>query len=200
MAILKKKTATLPMKKAGVAKSAPAKKTPMKKAASPKVASVPKEVIERNEWGIATSSDQARVLAQMIEGGVDKHSVIVRCDEMFNGEVTSGGKPKPSSTIMNQLIRGLTQRGFTVQASWKFIPPENGLTPAVKAVRTSAAKKVTAADHEAAAEAAGKAGTAAAKSALKKALGSKLPAKKVTATGPKKTTTKLPAKRSKTSS
>lgn len=195
MPILKKTGTKLPIKKPSVSKPKNVtNKAPLKKAAAPAKAPTPKVV--RNEFGIAADSDQARVLAKMIEGGVDKHEVIVRCDEMFAGEVTSGGKPKPSSTIMNQLIRSLSARGFTVVSEWKFIPPVGGLTPAPRKLRASAPK------------------TGDTKASPKKALG-KLPVKKPVSAekalaekagvvkpqaAPKKSAGKLPVKRTKASS
>jgi hypothetical protein len=127
-------TKTKPVEKKGVKPStskAPA--TPAKKTA-----------VERNEYGITVGSDQDIILREMIAGGADKHEIIERCNVLFAGRTTSGGKPKPVSTVVNQLIHAMRAKGFKVESTWRIIPPAEGVQKPSAPAR-SMTKKDTAA-------------------------------------------------------
>jgi hypothetical protein len=132
MAILKKGKRALPIKKAVASE-------PKKIAKSVKTTAATRgATAERDEWGITAGTDQSIILEEMIKGGADKHAIIERCNERFAGQTTSGGKPKPVSTVVNQLIHAMTARGFTVESTWRFVPPADGkLKPAAPRKRAA---------------------------------------------------------------
>lgn len=124
MPILKQKAKALPAVK---------KKTTTKPAATEPAAAKPKRVhprtSHRNEYGIAIGSDQEAVLNEMIVGGADKHEIVERCNRLFAGRLTSGGKPKAITTVVNQVIRRMTEKGFVVESYWRIVPPSVGGWP-----------------------------------------------------------------------
>lgn len=139
-----KKSSTRVTSRKAPAKAASVKAKAAKKAAAPvseKPAPVPRE---RDEYGITVGTDQSRVLAQMIQGGTTKHDVVLRCDKMFEGETTTGGKKKPTSTIVNQLLRAMLPRGFRIESTWRVVAPEPGSLakpPVKRVVRKAVTKK-----------------------------------------------------------
>lgn len=141
MPIIKKRA--LPAKRTKT--TAPSKAPVAKKKAITKNPTTPKVVrqsrADKDEFGITVGSDQSVILAEMVKGGADKHDVIERCVKMFEGQKTSGGKPKPVSTVVNQLLVAFKERGFTVESTWRFVPPAE-LKPAAprqRATKTAAA-------------------------------------------------------------
>jgi hypothetical protein len=102
-----------------------------------------KSQTERNEYGYRVDSDVAIVLEEMMTGGEDKHAIAERLAKRFEGQTTKSGRPKPVSTVMNQVQSQMVQRGFTVESTWRLVPPENGvLQEAPKRTRTAAVKSV----------------------------------------------------------
>lgn len=96
----------------------------------------------RNEYGLRPDSDVAIVLEEMVKGGADKHEVATRLTKRFENSTTKSGKPKPVSTVMNQVIHAFKERGFTVESTWKFLPPADGvLLPAKKSTKTTSRAK-----------------------------------------------------------
>lgn len=96
------------------------------KAATP-TQPVPKTpTIARNQYGYRVDSDVAIVLDELMAGGADKHTVAARIAKRFEGQTTRSGRPKPVSTIMNQVESQMKQRGFTIESMWKLVPPADG--------------------------------------------------------------------------
>jgi hypothetical protein len=100
--------------------AAPAKKRAPARKANP---AAPKKTVEYDAYGFTTDSDMSLVLGEMIKGGRDKHEVSVRIGKLLADRSTRTGKPKPVSTIMNQVERQMLARGFEIDGRWKFVPP-----------------------------------------------------------------------------
>lgn len=154
MKILKSTKRTLPTRgvtgTAKVTASSPSKKTSSARtpAKASKATATKKESIERerDEHGITAGTDQSIILAEMVQGGESKHAIIERCNTLFDGKVTTGGKPKPISTIVNQLVHLMAARGYTIESTWKLVPPAPGtvIAPIARKARKASVKKAIA--------------------------------------------------------
>jgi hypothetical protein len=81
----------------------------------------------RDAYGFRLGSDVSVVLEQLMTGGASKREVASRISKLFAGQQTRGGKPKPVSTIMNQVEGQMKARGFRVESNWRLVAPEDGI-------------------------------------------------------------------------
>lgn len=145
MALKKKTTAVTPNKKSAGAKktsTGPAKKaTPRKaaaKAAAPKKGQrgqkVAAPVAERNprefdEHGFVIGSDSSKIVALMLEGGEGRLDINAKIADAINAE-TRNGNPKNVSSLVSGLLSRLESEGYTVEQSWRLLPPSGSKTVA----------------------------------------------------------------------
>lgn len=127
--------AVKPVKKATAHKVAPtapkkaqkATQPPAKKATKrPTMPATPKKVRVRptyTDMNFRDGSDAAIVWKALQAGGTSRKDVQTRLEEHFADQVTRGGKPKPVSTVMNQVIRrALQTQKFRVVSAWVIAP------------------------------------------------------------------------------
>lgn len=77
----------------------------------------------------APGSDLAVVWEEILKGGSSRREVLARIHERFKGATTRGGNPKPAATIMNQVIARALDAGYTVEESWRLVPPSGDAAP-----------------------------------------------------------------------
>jgi hypothetical protein len=113
-------------------------------AATTTVTSASTTEVERNQWGYRVDSDVAVVLEEMMAGGPDKHSIAMRLAERFKEHKTKTGASKPVSTVMNQVQKHMLARGFTIESTWRLVPPADGvLKDAPRRTRKPSTKKTS---------------------------------------------------------
>lgn len=76
--------------------------------------------------GFLEGSDLSRTAAILIEGGHGKADVIGRVQAEFEGQVTRNGAPKNAHSIVGATLSKLLERGYTVQQTWRVVPPKKG--------------------------------------------------------------------------
>jgi hypothetical protein len=87
--------------------------------------------IGTQSWVIAT---------EMAAGGEGKGEVIDRIKARVP-ETTRSGTPNPIAQRVNTVLTQLRQKGWTVEESWKLVPPAEGEAPKPKAPAKKPAKK-----------------------------------------------------------
>lgn len=122
-------------------KKAPAKKTSSvaaKKGKQKAASAVAGQGLPRNfdEHGFVIGSDSAKIVELMLEGDTDRRSLNQKVLKELN-RTTRNGKPLNVSSLMSNLLKRLQEKGYTVESTWKLVPP----TPASKAAATRRAKK-----------------------------------------------------------
>lgn len=81
----------------------------------------------KDPYGYRMGSDVQVVVEELLKGGADKHDVAQRILNRFGEQTTRSGKPKPVSTIMNQVLEQMLARGFVIKSTWTLAPPEDGV-------------------------------------------------------------------------
>jgi hypothetical protein len=139
-----KKTAEKTAAKTTVKKTAtksPAKTTVKKTAAkSPAKKAAPAVERERNEHGYVVGTDMALISDMLVAGGETRGEVTDRIRGSIE-PTTRGGQPKNVSSLVSMAIKELTARGYTQEATWRFIPPVASSDSGRKSTAAPAAKK-----------------------------------------------------------
>lgn len=129
-----------PAKKAAPAKvAAPTRKAPpVKKVAAKKVPAKPikkvaakAERAPRADWreydenGFMVGSASATIADILIAGGESRNDINARVAEAI-GDTTRTGQPKNTAAVVSGMIHKLLARGFTVESSYRLVPPAKG--------------------------------------------------------------------------
>lgn len=162
-AAVKSKPKTKAAPKATTAKAKPATKAsaakPAAKAKAPATKSAPKgkgkaakvEVKSANVGlprefdvhGFLVGSDSQIIANALTEGGETKTQIIREAAEKIekeNGLVTRNGTEKAISSLASSVLRTLQDKGYTVEASYKVVPPAEVAAEMKKAARAAARK------------------------------------------------------------
>lgn len=130
-AAVKKATSTGPAKKKAAKKVAvvPKKKAAPKTGATGR--SLPRDL---NEHGFVKGSNSEKIVEEMLAGGESRQDV---ADRLRKSIKSANGKTVNAPALMSGLLHRLEGRGYTIESTWKLVPP----TPASKAAATRRAKK-----------------------------------------------------------
>lgn len=132
-------------------KTTTAKKAPAKKAA-PSPVETDRRGREMDEHGFVVGSDSSKIAAILLEGGSGRAEVNEKIAAAI-ASPTRYGNDKNVSSLVSGLLARLKERGYTVEQTWKVVPPSQtvaagssgtGSTPATKRpskAASSASKK-----------------------------------------------------------
>lgn len=98
-------------------------KKPQKKAAP---ASVPTQRTGReyDEHGFVIGSDSSRIASIMLEGGESRSEINEKIATALAGP-TRYGNDKNVSSLVSGLLGRLKEKGYTVESSWRLVPPSS---------------------------------------------------------------------------
>jgi hypothetical protein len=117
--VVKKKETATPS--ASSKKTAPKKAT--KAAPKPKVAEVTNSAgREFDAHGFVVGSDSSKIVAELLAGGSGRGEVSARIESILNGS-TRYGNDKNVSSLISGLLTRLKERGYTVEQTWRLVPP-----------------------------------------------------------------------------
>lgn len=160
-----KATATKPTRKAPAKATtkAPAKRVPTKKAAAVSTDTVETTARAKGLHGFYKGTDSALIAEAMLEGGVDRKDVNQKAIALVtatNGIETREGGIKNVPSLGSGVLRRLGELGFTVESTWKLVPPpeiaealaaeQAEAAAAAKAAATKAKRAATLAERRAA--------------------------------------------------
>jgi hypothetical protein len=127
-----KKAASAKATTKSVAKRAAKKSTGAKKPATPTMS-----------IDFQPGTDMYTAFEEMQKGGASRTDVSQRLAEMWSDVKTRNGNTKPVSTIMNHVSRRAKANGWTIEQTWKLVPPaESDVTKAAKKIAVAGTPKV----------------------------------------------------------
>lgn len=126
------------MKKAGATPSAKVAKSVAKRAAKKATkTSTPTMSIDFQE-----GTDMFTAFEEMQKGGTSRTDVSRRLAELWRETKTRNGNDKPVSTIMNHVSRRAKANGWTIEQTWKLVPPaDSDVTKTAKSITVAGTPK-----------------------------------------------------------
>lgn len=88
-----------------------------------RVVTPPPKMPTMNEHGLMIGGDSALVVDAMIEGGSDRHDVASKALSKMGTTTTRSGRQKNISSMMSALIAKMEAKGYTVESTWRLVPP-----------------------------------------------------------------------------
>jgi hypothetical protein len=121
-----KKTVVKRKETATPSASSPKKTAPkkaVKAAPKPKVAEVTSSAgREFDAHGFVVGSDSSKIVAELLAGGSGRSEVSARIESILGG-ATRYGNDKNVSSLVSGLLGRLKERGYTVEQTWRLVPP-----------------------------------------------------------------------------
>lgn len=136
----------------------PAKRTTKSTATKKEAAASPKKPGlnvrgEKSEHGYVIGSALNDVAEAVVAGGTTRQDVLEKLRASANN-LTASGKERNWSVAMSTVLRQMYEAGYTVEATWRVVPPKGGAKPVSRAKTASAGTKKAAAAKPAAKKAA----------------------------------------------
>jgi hypothetical protein len=75
-----------------------------------------------DEHGFVNGTDSSILVEELIAGGVDRGEIAARALERME-PTTRSGQPKNLSSLTTNLLAKLSEKGYTVESSWRLVPP-----------------------------------------------------------------------------
>ena len=76
-----------------------------------------------DEHGFRIGSDSSKIVAIMLEGGIDRQDINEKVAAAID-PLTRNGRKKNIPSLISGLLGRLEDRGYYPQAEWKLIPPK----------------------------------------------------------------------------
>lgn len=93
---------------------------------SPETSKVEEKTTPKKSKGYGVNfredSDLAIVWEEVQKGGSSRREVAENCRKRFEGRTTASGKPKPVSTLLNQVVSRALASGYVIKESWQIVP------------------------------------------------------------------------------
>ena len=101
-----------------------------------------------NEVGFVVGSHSEIIANALLEGGADRKDVNHKVIAALKNKSTAGDLARNTPSMMSSIISRMKERGYSVESSWRLVPPaSNGKakpTATKKVVKKTAAKEVAA--------------------------------------------------------